>query len=207
MVVMARVPVGERRALLVAAAYRVLLRDGLGAATTRAICAEADMPQGTFHYCFGSRDELLAEVAGSLVPAEMSAATAAIDRTGTLTDVVHRALLGYWDLAEADPDTQRVIYEITAAGLRDPALADGIAQRYRGYPELVGAVLEEIAVVRRVAWQRPVPVLARQIVALLDGLTLQFLADGDRVAAREALAACASDVAAQGRRARQAVSV
>ena len=116
-------------------------------------------------------------------------------------------MLGYWDLAEADPDTQRVIYEITAAGLRDPALADGIAQRYRGYPELVGAVLEEIAVVRRVAWQRPVPVLARQIVALLDGLTLQFLADGDRVAAREALAACASDVAAQGRRARQAVSV
>ena len=79
MVVMARVPVGERRALLVAAAHRVLLRDGLGAATTRAICAEADMPQGTFHYCFGSRDELLAEVAGSLVPAEMSAATAAID--------------------------------------------------------------------------------------------------------------------------------
>ena len=59
---MPRVPAVERRELLLQAAWRILVRDGVAAATTRAICAEAGMKQGVFHYCFTNRDELLREV-------------------------------------------------------------------------------------------------------------------------------------------------
>jgi hypothetical protein len=68
----------------------------------------------------------------------------------------------------------------------------------------VAAVLERIADVRGIVWDRPVPVLAAQIVAVLDGLTLQYLVGGDAGTAREALSACAQDVAARGRRVRRA---
>src|SRR5699024_2380698 len=100
--VMAHIPVAERRAALVAAAWRVMASDGLAAATTRAICAEAGMPQGAFHYCFASRDELLREVATGLLPDEVGAVSAVIGCDGSLVDTVTDALMAYWSLVERD---------------------------------------------------------------------------------------------------------
>src|SRR5580765_7230147 len=102
MALMPRMSAVDRRAQLLDAAWRVLLTDGIAGATTRAICAEAGMPQGAFHYCFNSRDELLTEVAAVMLPRELRAATQAIGRSGTLVDTVHRALLAYWTLVEAE---------------------------------------------------------------------------------------------------------
>src|SRR6478735_7534387 len=115
---MARVPVAERRALLREAAWRVLLAEGVAGATTRAICAEAGMPQGAFHYCFASRDELLTELASVMLPRESTAAAATVTHQGSLADALHRALLAYWQLVEAEPRTHQVIHEITALSLR-----------------------------------------------------------------------------------------
>ena len=64
---MTRIPAPERRAALARAARTVIARDGLQAATTRAIVAEADMPLASFHYAFASRDELLAELVRRVV--------------------------------------------------------------------------------------------------------------------------------------------
>lgn len=52
----------DRREELIAAALRVMVRDGVGKATTRAISSEAGMTLGIFHYCFDSREQLLQEV-------------------------------------------------------------------------------------------------------------------------------------------------
>ena len=55
---MTRIPAAERRAALIDAALRVVSRNGLAQATTRAIVAEAGMSLASFHYAFESRDEL-----------------------------------------------------------------------------------------------------------------------------------------------------
>jgi TetR/AcrR family transcriptional regulator, regulator of biofilm formation and stress response len=73
---MARVPVEERRAALVDAALRVMVRGGLAAGTTRAVVAEAGMSLASFHYAFASRDELLRELVRRVVGREFSAAAA-----------------------------------------------------------------------------------------------------------------------------------
>jgi AcrR family transcriptional regulator len=194
------VPVAKRREQLLAAAWRVLASQGLAAATTRAICAEAGMPQGAFHYCFGSRDELLREVATGLLPDEITAAVAVIDRSGSLAECLERALLAYWELVEADLGAHQVLYEITTAALRDPGSRDVAEQQYARYLQGAEQVLERIAEVRRIQWRRPIPVLARQVVTVVDGLTLHYAVDRDRDAARAALAAFAQDVAALGKR-------
>ena len=49
----------ERRAEIIAAAIRVLARDGLAETTTRKIAAEAGLNQATLRYYFGSKDDLL----------------------------------------------------------------------------------------------------------------------------------------------------
>lgn len=52
----------DSRLLLLAAAGRLLAREGLAACTTRRIAAEAGLPHGLVHYRFGSVENLLLEV-------------------------------------------------------------------------------------------------------------------------------------------------
>ena len=70
---MARVSAEERRRQLVAAAFRVIGRDGFAGVTTRRVCAEAGAPLAAFHYCFASKQELLAELTTQTMAALMSA--------------------------------------------------------------------------------------------------------------------------------------
>ena len=199
---MPHLPVTQRREQLLAAAWRVLSTQGLAAATTRAICAEAGLAQGAFHYCFGSRDELLREVAVGLLPGEISAADAVIDRSGTLAQSIERALRAYWTLVEGDLGAHQVLYEITTAALRDPASRDIAELQYERYLQGARQVLQRVAEVRGISWHRPLDVLARQVVTVVDGLTLHYAVDRDAAAARAALAAFAEDLATAGKRSR-----
>ncbi|WP_327320490.1 TetR family transcriptional regulator [Streptomyces sp. NBC_01235] len=49
---MARMALKERREELIAAAIRVVTREGVARTTTRSIVREAGMTLGVFHYCF-----------------------------------------------------------------------------------------------------------------------------------------------------------
>ncbi len=58
----AHLPVAERRAQLVAAAMRVMQRDGAWSLTTRAVAREAGVPLGAVHYAFASKTDLVRAV-------------------------------------------------------------------------------------------------------------------------------------------------
>lgn len=185
----------ERRSLLLDAAWRVLSTQGVQAATTRAICAEAQMPQSAFHYCFRSRHELLREVVVGLLPQQVEASLSVVDRRGSLQTVLRKALASYWDHVEAEPLLHSVLYEITTTALRDPALVDLAHMQYRRAHETVSEVLQVIAEIRGVNWTLPLPVLARMVVNVLDGMTLNYIVDRDSKAARAALDAFAPIIA------------
>ncbi len=196
---MARVPATERRELLIQAAWRILVRDGFAAATTRAICAEAGMKQGVFHYCFTSRDELMREVSAGLLGAQVSASIGAVGPDGSMAESVGRAFAVYWDTVEADPGLHQVLYEITTSVLRDPGVGEIARFQYRRYLDSVLDSIKEIGDIRNVTWDIPAEVLARQVVTVLDGLTLHYLVDRDSLAARAALQAFAADFAGHAR--------
>jgi AcrR family transcriptional regulator len=50
---------GERRRLLAEAAWRVIVRDGVAAASVRTVAAEADLSTGSLRHLFGSHADLL----------------------------------------------------------------------------------------------------------------------------------------------------
>ncbi|MEZ5190211.1 MAG: TetR family transcriptional regulator [Schumannella sp.] len=115
-----RIPASERRAALARAALTVIARDGLAAATTRAIVAEAGMPLASFHYAVASRDELLRDVIELVVAAEGVAAGGLLAQAETPRDAIRGALNGYLDHVRSDPGAEQAMFELTQYALRTP---------------------------------------------------------------------------------------
>ena len=63
---MNRMPVAERREQLIEAAITVASRDGIEAATVRAVAAEAGVSLGVVHYCFQDKSELMRAMAHAI---------------------------------------------------------------------------------------------------------------------------------------------
>ncbi len=61
----------ERRGAILAATVRLLVREGLGAVTHRAVAREADVPLAATTYYFASKDELVVEALAILVEDEI----------------------------------------------------------------------------------------------------------------------------------------
>lgn len=205
---MPRIPAEQRRRALAEAALRVMARDGVAAATTRAIVAEAGMSLSAFHYCFRSKNELLAELVDALVEREMAAALSTLRPGADVNRALRKGLRAYWALVEAAPDEHRVTYELTQYARCSADLADVPRRQYESYFAGAAAVLRALADTAGVRWSVPVPVLARMLVAVLDGLTLGWLADRDGVQALAVLDRFADQLAgyAEPRRARRAVA-
>src|SRR5882757_371226 len=113
----ARLAVAERRRMLLAAAARVMARDGIAQTTTRAITEEAGMPRGSFHYCFRSKDELLRELITVVVGDMVQAARDAPGERGDLLQRLRTGLRALWGSVTEHPDEQLVLYELTTYAL------------------------------------------------------------------------------------------
>ena len=197
---MARIPATERRAALARAALAVIARDGVAAATTRAIVAEAGMPLASFHYAVPSRDELLRDVVELVVAGEGRAAFASleIDAPG-LRSSVRAALGAYLELVRSDPAREQAMLELTQHALRVPALADLPRAQYASYRTLAARLLEAGAARHEVEWAVPVDDLAALVIALTDGMTLSWLAERDDDAAARLIELATDAVVAHAR--------
>jgi DNA-binding transcriptional regulator YbjK len=198
---MTRIPAPERRAALAHAALTVIARDGLAAATTRAIVAEAGMPLASFHYAVSSRDELLRDVVDLVVAGEGIAAATFLHEATTPREAIHLALTGYLDHVRADPGNEQAMFELTQYALRTPHLADLPAEQYHRYHALAADLLEAGASLLHIEWSIPVPDLARLLVTMTDGLTLAWLADRDDPAAERSISHAADAISAFAREA------
>jgi AcrR family transcriptional regulator len=184
---MPRIAAKDRREALIAAAIRVMAREGVIKATTRAIVAEADMPLGVFHYCFNSREELLQEVITRLTDSTVAAARQALAGESDLSSSIAKSLHAFWMGVELNPDEQLVGYELTHYTLRQPGL-EGLARRqYAHYLEALKEFLADAAENTGIQWTVPIPVLARYLYSVLDGLALSWIVDRDSEQSLEVL--------------------
>jgi AcrR family transcriptional regulator len=194
-----RIPVHERRQALVEAAMRVMEREGIAAATTRAICAEAGMPNGFFHYCFTSKQELMLEVAQQFRRRFTGMLSLVAGLEGDVRAVVTAALTTFLEDVAAHPDVHQLTYELPLHALRDDELG-GIAQRCFEDNEIVAAeFLEMAADIADCVWTEPVGKLARFLAVAVDGTVLQWLMLRDDERAREHVEDVAGHLARRAR--------
>ena len=201
---MPRISVVDRRAELIRAALRVVAAEGVAAATTRAIVAEAGMSLASFHYAFTSRDELLAELVAHVVEHErvvldvgelLTDTEAGQKHPPTLEAVVRAGLERYVDLLRADPAREAAMQELSAYAMRTPGLEHLALEQYRRYEELACEALALAASISGSTWTQPVDEIARTVIAFTDGLTLGWLVRRDDAEARRLVGTVAHLVA------------
>lgn len=194
---MPRMSASDRREALARAALAVVVRDGVHAATTRAITAEAGMPLASFHYAVASREELLRDVVGLVVAGEGDAllTSPGLDAPD-LRSAVREVLGSYLDLVKSDPGREQAMFELTQHALRSPGMSDLPAQQYAAYRGLATEVLDQGAARYGVRWDIPTADLAAFANALTDGATLAWLATRDDEAVARMLDLAADCIAA-----------
>lgn len=191
---MTRTPVGVRRKELIAAALRVVSSRGLHEASTRAIVAEAGMALASFHYAFESRDELIDLLIIDVLAREEKAVLPDDLEGRTLIELLTAGLQGYANHLRADPTREQAMLELTQYALRTrPALAQ---DQYDQYTRLAASSLTLAAQHTGATWTVPLPTVARLLVALTDGLTLNWLVTRDDAGLDAAVSAAATAIAA-----------
>lgn len=188
-----------RRAEILAAAIRVLAREGISQATTRRLADEAGINQATLLYYVGSKDALLLDVLHEMMRVTAEIALAAAPDGLEPREAIRQSVMAYWQHVEAAPELQLMQYELTLYALRNPESAWLAREQYDGYRAVVEQRLREAfaaGAAQGATCAVPYDVLARFIVAGLDGLILQYVSDPAPERARRDLEALIAAVTA-----------
>jgi DNA-binding transcriptional regulator YbjK len=183
-----RIAVEDRRSALLAAAVRVIARDGLGRASTRAIAAEAGMPTASFHYVFASYDAMVEQLVRTILEAQSESVAAAVGEASTLREFAGGALQGWLDRATADPDGELVLHDVVAWSRASPDLHHLAITVYDQYAAAVAAFVAEAEARFAVRWTASAEDVARFVLVITDGVAARWLVDRDEAAARRSLA-------------------
>ncbi|MGW0821306.1 TetR/AcrR family transcriptional regulator [Streptomyces sp. NPDC002845] len=184
---MARMPSAERRRQLTEAAIRAMTRDGVPRTTTRSIAAEAGLSLSVFHYCFDSKQALIESVITTITDHYVTIVKEAIRPRATLKETVRAGLQAYWDHVCAHPDEHMLTYELTQYALREPGFEHLARRQYELYVDTYAGLIEQLRQDMGFELRVPVPVLARYLAAMTDGMTLNFLVLGDDAAWKDIL--------------------
>ena len=193
---------------LVEAARRVLIRDGVGRLTMRAVAAEAGVLLGTVTYVFPSKEMLLRAVIEDVTAEIAEVLKSSVDTGRGLEHAIRHGLEHFWSTLVEDQEGLQIIqYELTIYALRTAGLESLARWQYERYARIVAAWCQEAASNAGETCAVPFDTLARVLVAGMDGLILQFVCDPDVTRAREDLQAVtemlislASPAPAAGRR-------
>ncbi|MFC9488290.1 TetR/AcrR family transcriptional regulator [Streptomyces hydrogenans] len=176
-----------RREQLVAAALRVMKKEGIAAATTRAICAEAGMPHGAFHYCFRSKRELYAALLSTDMNITFGEAWPTVVPTADPADSIRTLLRAYWSTVQEDPETQLVLSELVNLALREPELSELPRWEHRTYLEKVVSHIERYADEAHLELTVDVRALAEMVISALGGVVSSWLSHRDDAVALRTL--------------------
>ena len=205
---MAYVEASVRSRQLVEAARRVLIRDGVGRLTMRAVAAEAGVLLGTVTYVFKSKEMLLRAVIEDVTAEIAEVLKSSADTGRGLEHAIRHGLDQFWaTLVEEQEGLQIIQYELVIYALRTPGLENLARWQYDRYARIVAAWCQEAASNAGETCAVPFDTLARVLVAGMDGLILQYVCDPDMTRARgdleavtEMVISLASPAPAPGRR-------
>jgi len=176
---MNRMPVAERREQLVEAALTVASRDGIEAATVRAVASEAGVSLGVVHYCFQDKDELLRAMAHAITERNTVHGLEDLPRGLPAATAIEYAIEAVWASISGTRGSQLLSYELTTASLRNAELNQVAMEQYEGQWAAAAQVLAAVGEAADISWTMEAEEIARIVVAVVDGYSLAWLVDGD----------------------------
>ncbi|GIG34873.1 TetR/AcrR family transcriptional regulator [Cellulomonas pakistanensis] len=188
-------PAAERREQLLDAAVEVMRQGGVAAATTRAVAERAGLPQGAFHYCFRSKDELFGALLERELDASLGRAWAAVTASDDLESGIAGALRAILDRVRSDPEYHLLTAELVDVAARTPDLAHVAAREHAASVEQAERMLRGWSDDGGAPLAVPPRVVAESVVAASNGVTSAWLASRDDAAADGTVALLARGIA------------
>ncbi len=176
---------GTRRQL-VDAAVETLKEDGFAGASARAIAERAGSNQGLIFYHFGSVTNLLLAALDDVSAARLHQYGEAVDRVGSLGELVEVAT----DVFRNDLDAGHitVLVEMIAGASSVPGLGAEVAERIQSWQAFARSAIADALGRTSVGSVLPAGDIAHAVVALYLGLEMLSHLDGDRQPALELFA-------------------
>jgi AcrR family transcriptional regulator len=186
-VVVEHVLAEDHRKAIIAAAIKLMSREGVAAASTRRVAAEAGVPQSTIHYVFGTKTQLYRAVIET-VAARLVRALGAVSSNDAWAEQVTGTFDAIFEVIADDPLAALLVVELTTWALRDPDLRDLASDLHRAYHRVAEEAVTDL---RQNAGDRtfrlPSDEMAAISVAAINGIIMTFLVHGDRERSRREL--------------------
>ncbi|WP_261665058.1 TetR/AcrR family transcriptional regulator [Deinococcus sp. Marseille-Q6407] len=165
----------QRRAELAQAVWRLIRRSGLGGVTIRALAEESGWSSGAVRHYLPSRAAILA-FAAEQVSAQAEAQLRRLPLPGTPRENLLTFLEATLPLEPSSREWLEVWLAFVGAAVSDPDLADVQGLTYR---DLHAALVEILSEFAGQGWtlSDPPAAAARDLQALLDGLSVHLLLD------------------------------
>lgn len=177
----------EQRAQIIAAAIDVLSEEGLVGSTTRKIANKANVNQAMIMYYFGGKDGLIFAVLEEIMQRLNDVLSEKIRLGEGFKVALQSGLEAFWDHVESTINYQMMQYELVIYAIRTPYANHLAEQQYAGYRGVVEQMIRHSCNPSEVRDARWVEELASFILASMDGLILQYIADKDSHRARRVL--------------------
>ncbi len=164
---------GATRDLILAAALRILARDGYGGLTARAIAAEAGTNVASLNYHFGSKRKFLPELYAALERDKYARQSAMYENPDTSLSAKWRQAVAYYrqDLADG---YVRVIHEQYALGYTTPEIGAQVQAKLTAWQSLIEDAVRQYLPALGVTV--PPEIVASAVVSFWLGMSLQHLA-------------------------------
>ncbi len=182
----------------------------MAAVTTREVAHAAGVSLGVVHYCFENKDALMTALVTALsarLREVVRAASTDPAEVGTgipaLRGAIRAGLTQLWRDITAARSRQLLGFETVTWELRvtgDALDRSSLArEQYATNGVALAQLLDRLAASSGTSFTLPVATLSRSVSAMLDGLVLRWLVDGDATAAAEQLDLLADTLAGLAR--------
>ncbi|MGB5797883.1 MAG: TetR/AcrR family transcriptional regulator [Mycolicibacter algericus] len=185
---MAYVKATERERQIVAAAIRVLSESGVAGTTLRGVAAEAGIPLGTLHYVFPTKDQLLRAVIAKVIADVVDAVRADLPLDRGVAHALRQGVTNFWDrLVATDTGLQIMQYELAMYSARSEGPGGLATMQFERYAALVTEFCTQAAAAAGERCAIDFDSLGRLVLALVDGLIVQYVTSPDPDRARRDL--------------------
>lgn len=181
----------QRKQDLIDAGIACLGQGGISAFTVDRICREAKVSRGLINHHFKTKEDLLVSIY-----AEMTAHLVAPSGPRAAREQLHGIIDTSFDATSFNTSNLRAWLAIWAEVGNNDALNALHRQRYRSYTARISAALREVATERGLVVD--VVGIARQMVALIDGLWLEYCLHSEGFSLDDAKRDCFDLLAAYG---------
>ncbi|MFN9811264.1 MAG: TetR/AcrR family transcriptional regulator [Deltaproteobacteria bacterium] len=165
-------------AQIVAAATRVLARQGYARTSLLDIAREAGMSKGALHYHFPSKEELVSKVLESALESIANRTLDAwVASSGDPIQALRSSVRELWFVRRARTDEVAVVADLMAQALYDDSLKPQLAGYFRFAAQQVTRTLVPHLDSMGLRLRVPGELVPRILVGLLDGLAMQHYVD------------------------------